>query len=81
MACEAGSLFRGNESRVAGRIIDNHIVTGKMFCEDSGACCRSFNVFCALDPDIAVWLLSENVKACRQRGSPTSEFLAEGWHR
>jgi hypothetical protein len=72
------SLFHRNEGLVASRIIDNHILAGKMFCENSGACYRSTNVFRGLDPDMAVRLLSENVKGCRQRGSPTAG-LGEGW--
>jgi hypothetical protein len=73
------SGFQGNEGLVAGRIIDDNILTGKMFREDSGACCRSINVFRGLDPEMAVRLLSENVKGCRQRPSPTTGFLGEEW--
>jgi hypothetical protein len=69
------SLFRRNEGLVAGRIIYNDVLTGKVFREDAGACYRSINVFRGLDPDMAVRLLSKNVKGCRQRGSPTTGFF------
>jgi len=70
---EVPSLFHRNEGLIASRIIDNHILTGKKFCQDSGACCRSINVLCSLNPvGIAVRLLSRNFKRCRQRGSPTA---------